>query len=109
MDSSEDAERWRSYAMRLLIEVVRSDPSKLTDFDRRLLRQHDEEWGTLSNSSKSGYGAVAHSGEGIALQTTQSTSVGSEKETRTNFAQTRRRKIDRLKDFFRNRGGNSLQ
>ncbi|KAM7532658.1 hypothetical protein Aperf_G00000130644 [Anoplocephala perfoliata] len=106
-DSSEDAEHWRSYAMRLLSEVVRSDPSKLTDFDRRLLRQHDEEYGTLSKATVSGSNVDAHSGEGIALQMrqTESTSVGPDRETRASFAQTRRRRIDKLKDFFRKRNG----
>lgn len=93
--SSVDSERWRTYALRLLNEVVNSDPSKLTEFDRQLLRRHNEELVKLSR------GNMANVGESRALQTTPS--AGSERQTRANFAQTRRRKIDKLKDFFKGR------
>ncbi|VUZ41550.1 unnamed protein product [Hymenolepis diminuta] len=93
--SSENSERWRTYALRLLNEVVNSDPSKLTDFDRKLLRRHSEELVKLS------IGNTSNVGENRALQTTSS--AGCERQTRANFAQTRRRKIDKLKDFFKGR------
>ncbi|VDO16595.1 unnamed protein product [Rodentolepis nana] len=98
--SSEDAERWRTYALRLLNEVVKSDPSRMTDFDRRLLGWHSDELTTLSRGNRSVVG------ESFAIQTTSSTL--SERETRANFAQTRRRKIDKLKDFFKGRRGSQL-
>ncbi|KAM3186611.1 hypothetical protein ACTXT7_003967 [Hymenolepis weldensis] len=93
--SSEDSERWRTYALRLLNEVVNSDPSKLTDFDRQLLKRHNEELVKLSR------GNISNVGESRALQTMPS--AVSERQTRANFAQTRRRKIDKLKDFFKGR------
>nr|CDS25514.1 conserved hypothetical protein [Hymenolepis microstoma] len=94
-EPSEDAQRWRTYALRLLNEVIKSDPSMMTDFDRQLLGWHGDELTTLSRRNRSTVG------ETFAVQTASSTL--SERETRANFAQTRRRKIDKLKDFFKGR------
>lgn len=108
MATAQDAERWRTYAIRLLADVVSNDPSRLTEFDRCLLHQH----------TFKGVGCVAprreasisdlntNSCEGVALwtPTSISASTSAERSTRVNFAQTRRRKIDRLKDFFQRRG-----
>uniref|UniRef100_A0A5K3EXU2 Peptidase S1 domain-containing protein n=1 Tax=Mesocestoides corti TaxID=53468 RepID=A0A5K3EXU2_MESCO len=81
---TERERKWHDYALRLLADTVRTNPSCLTDFDRRLLQ-----------SVQTGVDVGIEFGVAgdAALQTT-------EKSTRTNFAQTRRRKIDRLKAFF---------
>ncbi|KAH9278076.1 hypothetical protein ECG_09313 [Echinococcus granulosus] len=108
MATAKDAERWRTYAIRLLSDVVSTDPSRLTEFDLRLLRQHtfkDEEY-EASQSKVTSSGLDTSSCEVVAAQTTSSVSAAAstERPTRVNFAQTRRRKIDRLKEFFQRRG-----
>ncbi len=81
---TERERKWHDYAMRLLADVVRNNPSNLSDFDRNLLQS-------------------VQSGVAIGTESTVGVDVGTDKETRANFAQTRRRKIDRLRDFFQRR------
>ncbi|VDM30711.1 unnamed protein product [Hydatigera taeniaeformis] len=108
MATAQDAERWRTYAIRLLADVVSTDPSRLTEFDRRLLHQHtSKDQGYVSprrNTSTPGFDTNSIEPIGIRTTSSISASASTERSTRVNFAQTRRRKIDRLKDFFQRRG-----
>ncbi|KAL5971362.1 hypothetical protein TSMEX_000925 [Taenia solium] len=108
MATAQDAERWRTYAIRLLADVVSTDPSRLTEFDRRLLHQHTFKDGECVAPRRivPSSGLDTNYSEGVVLQTPSSisASASTERSTRVNFAQTRRRKIDRLKDFFQRRG-----
>ena len=102
----DEAERWKSYALRLLSDVVRQDPSRLTEFDQRILRKYNvaDMDRVASRRSVSSQGAEARCPSEVGLQISSPTTALVEKQTRVNFAQTRRRKIDRLKDFFQRRG-----
>nr|VZI18406.1 unnamed protein product [Spirometra erinaceieuropaei] len=81
-DERTDSERrWYNYAMRLLSDAVANNSAHLSEFDRRLYKS--------MRRQKESKQAVAMASQEARVETSEST------------AQTRRRRIDRIRDFFR--------
>uniref|UniRef100_A0A0V0JC15 Uncharacterized protein n=1 Tax=Schistocephalus solidus TaxID=70667 RepID=A0A0V0JC15_SCHSO len=81
-DGRTDAERrWYNYAMRLLADAVANNSANISEFDRKLYRS--------MRRQKESRQAIATACQDARVETSE------------NMAQTRRRRIDRIRDFFR--------